>query len=90
MLPKRSRLSSSEVRATLAKGTPFRIGPYGGKYLPGRVPTGVAMIVSKKEATSAVARNRMRRAAYAEIERLTLPSSGSVALFVRAARAKTK
>lgn len=86
MLPKRSRLSAGEVRAVLAKGASYKVGSYGGKYLPGREPLGIAVIVSKREAKSAVERNRLRRAAYRDIEGLTLPASGSLALFVRAAR----
>lgn len=85
MLPKRSRLRAQEVRAVLARGSFLRVGPYTGKYLPGRVPTGVAVIVSKKEAKTAVARNRLRRAAYQALESLPLPANGSIALFVRPA-----
>jgi RNase P protein component len=83
MFPKRSRLSAAEVREVLAKGVPKRVGPYGGKYLPGRVPLGVAVIVAKRDAKSAVERHRLRRAAFRELSVLDLPADGSLALFIR-------
>jgi RNase P protein component len=83
MFPKRKRLTAAEVREVLAKGKAFKAGPYAGKLLSGRKPLGVAVIVSKKVARKATARNRMRRKAYRDLEQLTLPESGSLALFVR-------
>lgn len=88
MLPKRSRLSSGEVRGVLAGGSPLRVGPYSGKYLPGASPLKVAVIVSKKDTKTAVGRNRLRRAAYNELEHLALPKDGSLALFVRPPKPK--
>jgi len=67
----------------LQKGERLRVGPYTGKYLPGRTPVGVAVIVSKAVARTAVARNKLRRAAYRTLRTLTLPKNGALALFVR-------
>jgi RNase P protein component len=83
MLPKRSRLGAHEVKEVLARGTSMRIGRFAGKYLPGRTPLGVAVIVSKKTARLATRRNSLRRAAYRELRGLELPRAGSLALFVR-------
>lgn len=83
MLPKRLRLDSREVKDVLAKGTSMTVGPYRGKYLPGRKPLGVAVIVPKRAVRTAVARNSARRRVYRELETLTLPPSGALALFVR-------
>jgi ribonuclease P protein component len=83
MLPKRLRLSAAEVKEVLAKGKSTRVGPYAGKLLAGRAPLGVAVIVSKKTARKATDRNTLRRKAYRDLEKLQLPQSGSLALFVR-------
>jgi RNase P protein component len=88
MLPKRSRLTAGEVRVVLAEGSPLRVGPYSGKYLPGAGSLKVAVIVSKKDTKTAVARNRVRRAAYRQLETLELPPQGSLALFVRPVKPK--
>lgn len=83
MLPKRLRLRSAEVKEVLQKGKSLRVGPYAGKFLEGRKPLGVAVIVSKKTARKATERNSLRRKAYRDLERLTLPQGGALALFVR-------
>ena len=83
MFPKRKRLTAAEVREVLAKGKALKVGPYAGKLLPGRKTLGVAVIVPKKVARKATTRNSLRRKAYRELERLVLPHSGSLALFVR-------
>ncbi|MDO8518456.1 MAG: ribonuclease P protein component [bacterium] len=83
MLPKKRRLSAAEVREVLARGKTFRVGQYVGKLLAGRPTLGVAVIVSKKVARKATSRNTLRRKAYLELESLTLPPSGSLALFVK-------
>lgn len=83
MLPKSKRLSAAEVREVLARGKTFRVGPYTGKLLAGRAVLGVAVIVSKKVARKATSRNTLRRKAYLELESLPLPTSGSLALFVK-------
>jgi len=67
----------------LARGKTFRVGTYAGKFLEGRPVLGVAVIVSKKVARKATSRNTLRRKAYLELESLTLPHSGALALFVR-------
>ena len=90
MLPKRLRLSAGEVRAVLAGGAPLRVGPYGAKYLNAAHPLKVAVIVSKKDTKTAVARNRVRRAAYKEIEALSTPATGALAVFVRPAKKSAK
>ena len=76
-------MSAAEVREVLARGKSFRVGPYTGKVLAGRAVLGVAVIVSKKVARKATSRNTLRRRAYTELESLTLPPSGSLALFVQ-------
>ena len=88
MLPKRLRLTSGEVRAVLKDGSPIRVGPYGGKYLSVAGALKVAVIVSKKDTKTAVARNRLRRAAYTELGALKLPKGGHLALFVRPPKTK--
>ena len=86
MLPKSRRLSAAEVREVLAKGKTFRVGQYVGKFLAGRPVLGVAVVVSKKVARKATSRNTLRRKAYLELESLTLPHTGSLALFVQKPR----
>lgn len=88
MFPKKSRLTAAEVREVLKEGSPKRVGPYAGKYLPGREPLGVAVIVSRRDAKTAVARNALRRATYQALNTLPLPMHGSLALFVRPSRPK--
>ncbi len=83
MLPKERRLRAAEVREVLAKGKNFRVGPYTGKFLAGRPSLGVAVIVTKKVARLATARNALRRKAYLELEELELPQNGSLALFIQ-------
>ena len=83
MLPKRSRLRALEVKEVLARGKSLKVGPYTGKYLDGRAPRGVAVIVSKKTARLATKRNRMRRKAYRDLKGVDLPHKGLLALFVR-------
>lgn len=85
MLPKRSRLRAAEVKEVLARGKTLRVGAYSGKYLEGRAPLGVAVIVYKKHVRTAVARNRLRRKTYRELTTLPLPAHGALALFVRPA-----
>ena len=81
MLPRERRLRAAEVREVLARGTALRVGAYAGKFLAGRPTLGVAVVVSKKVARKATARNAIRRKVYQELERLALPKSGSLALF---------
>jgi ribonuclease P protein component len=83
MLPKSLRLSAAEVKEVLAKGKSLKIGPFTAKYLDGRSPLGVAVIVSKKTAKKATERNSLRRKVYLEIEKLPLPPQGALAVFVR-------
>lgn len=83
MLPKRLRLSAAEVKEVLARGKSMRVGAYTAKYLAGRSPLGVAVIVSKKVARKATTRNSLRRKAYRDLASVALPAGGSLALFVR-------
>ena len=83
MLPKKSRLTAAQVKEVLARGRALRAGGYTGKYLEGTAPLRMAVIVPKRLVRTAVARNRLRRAAYAEVPSLPLPKTGSLALFAR-------
>lgn len=83
MLPKTSRLRAFEVAEVLARGTHTRVGPYAGKMIESKDPLRVAVIVPKKTAKSAVARNRLRRAVYRAVAALAAQKTGRLALFVR-------
>ncbi len=76
MLPKRSRLTTRELRALPREGVIRISSPYfsarvvptpgsGGKF---------AVVVSKKVARSAVARNTLRRRLYAALREVGMPS----------------
>ena len=82
MPPKKARLTASEVREVLARGKSIRVGVFSGKWIDGG-PRKVAVVVAKKQAKTAVARNRLRRAAYRELPALDVPASGRTVLFVR-------
>ena len=63
MLPARKRLAAAEVREILKNGSTMRSGPLVLKYKASSVGA-AAIVVSKKVAKTAVARNRARRALY--------------------------
>jgi ribonuclease P protein component len=63
MLPKKQRLNAAQVRAILKDGTSLRGTAVSAKYLRA-ASAKVAIVVSKKVAKSAVARNRLRRMGY--------------------------
>jgi ribonuclease P protein component len=83
MLKKSARLRAAEVAEVLARGKSVRVGPYGGKLVASNEPLRVAIVVPKKSVRTAVARNRLRRAAYRALPSLSTPSTGRLALFVR-------
>lgn len=67
MLPKKARLTAKEVREVITQGRSYRSGSVSAKYLPGPLSQ-AAVVVRSKIAKSAVARNRLRRAAYQALE----------------------
>lgn len=91
MLPKRARLTSSEVDEVLTKGisiyAPLPKGQKGlisAKFLaiPGSFKS--AAVAPKSLAKSAVERNRLRRAVYSAISSLPTPKKpGHMVFFVR-------
>ncbi len=72
MLAKRSRLTSSEVRAILESGRSLRAQNLSVKYRKA-ADARAAVVVSKTVAKGAVARNRLRRAAYRTLQKTPLP-----------------
>ena len=92
MLPKRSRLTARELRALPRKGVIHISSPYfsarvvptpgsGGKF---------AVVVSKKVARSAVARNTLRRRLYAalrEVGMVSFPVRGVIYMKKEAVKA---
>ncbi len=83
MLPKRSRLSAEEVREVLAKGSGRRGRILSLKIVSGGAPFRSAVVISKKVAKTAVTRNRVRRAVYSVLQRVSLPPTGRAILFVQ-------
>ncbi len=91
MLPKASRLTSSQVAQVLKNGTSVFISPPKGRNslisakflaIPGGFKT--AAIAPKSVAKSAVSRNRLRRAVYRAIAGFPTPKmSGHMVFFVR-------
>ena len=63
MLPKKERLTSSEVREVLKGGTSLREGSISAKVLPAARGK-ASVVVSSKVAPTAVLRNRLRRMGY--------------------------
>ena len=82
MLPKHRRLSAAEVREVIAQGRGRRGSVLSLKTLNTPTPFKCAVVVSKRVARSAVARNRLRRAVYQTLEEVRLPSVGHTVLFV--------
>lgn len=80
MLPKRSRLTAAEVRATLKGGKSLREGAVSVKYSPAK-NTKAAVVVSTKVAGSAVKRNALRRAGYQTLKGL-LPKGLHAVFFI--------
>jgi ribonuclease P protein component len=83
MLPKRTRLTTAEVKKVLDSGRGKRAAFLGIKVISGLVPFKCAVVVSKKVAKSAVMRNRARRAVYEALRKTSLPASGHAILFVQ-------
>ncbi|KKU54754.1 MAG: hypothetical protein UX77_C0026G0001 [Parcubacteria group bacterium GW2011_GWA1_47_11] len=80
MLPKTSRLSASEVREIIKSGRSVRSATLSAKFVPSKVSK-VAVVVSSKVAKTAVARNKLRRAAYRAL-RTALPKNTQVVFFL--------
>ena len=83
MLPKHARLSALEVKDVLAKGRGRRATVLSLKLLPALPPFRCAVVVSKKVGSTAVLRNKMRRAVYQALSAASLPPSGHAILFVQ-------
>lgn len=81
MLPARKRLAAAEVREILKSGKAVRSGHLLLKYCPARSGA-AAVVVSKKVAKSAVARNRIRRSIYRELAR-ALPATKHIVILVQ-------
>ena len=79
MLPKRLRLSAAEVKEVLARGKSMRVGTYTAKYLAGRSPLGVAVIVSKKVARKAPAKKAAKKATTAKPTSAARPGNDAIA-----------
>jgi len=84
MLSKRTRLTTAEVKKVLDSGRGRRATLLGIKVLPAPAPFKCAVVVSKKLAKTAVARNKARRAVYEALRKSSLPLSGHAILFVQA------
>lgn len=80
MLKKRARLTSLEVRAILKDGRSVRSGTLSAKFRPGS-PKKAAVVVKTAVAKGAVARNRLRRSAYAAL-RTALPEGVHAVIFL--------
>jgi len=85
MLAKTRRLRSAEVKEVLARGRGRRGAVLSVKLLATPSPFRCAVVVSKKTATTAVLRNRLRRAVYRALQNTSLPRSGHAILFVQLA-----
>lgn len=84
MLSKRARLTTAEVKKVLDSGRGKRATLLGIKTLPHSGTFKCAVVISKKIAKTAVARNRVRRAVYEALRKTSLPVSGHAILFVQA------
>jgi RNase P protein component len=91
MLPKNSRLTTSEVQEVLSRGTSVFIslpkgqkGLISAKFLPKSGGFKSAAVAPKSLAKSAVERNRLRRSVYRAILSLPTPKkAGLMVFFVR-------
>ncbi|MEK7612608.1 MAG: ribonuclease P protein component [Patescibacteria group bacterium] len=87
MLAKRARLRTSDVHEVLKKGKAVRLGTLAPhlsmKFLSDTGAFRAAVIVSKSIARSAVARNRVRRAAYRALQALPSLRAARVIFFVQ-------
>ncbi len=88
MLPKNSRLTTSEVQEVLKKGTSIFIslpkgqkGLISAKFLPKPGVFKSAAVAPKSLAKSAVERNRLRRAVYRAILGFPTPKKGGFMIF---------
>lgn len=82
MLPKRARMSAIEVREVIKTGRSARVASLSAKYQASTTPK-VAVVISKKVASGAVERNRLRRMVYRSLP-APLPHA-RVVLFVQSA-----
>ena len=87
MLPKKARLGATEVREILKTGRSARVGGVSAKYVEAS-DARAAVVVSKKTAKTAVARNALRRRIYTTLDK-TLPSRKHVVFFIQTNPFKT-
>lgn len=85
MLPKRSRLTTADVRQVIKAGRSVRGMGISLKYEPAK-SVQVAVVVSKRVAKRAIERNRLRRLVYRSLP--SLPQV-RVVLFVQSAKIDT-
>ncbi len=83
MLPKRQKLSVSEVQEVLRAGRSVREGPISMKYTLCEGPSKVAVVVPKSVAKAATARNYLRRVVYHILRTLSLPKHKHLVFFVQ-------
>lgn len=83
MLAKKNRLTAAEVAQVLTKGRGARGRALSLKVMQAPPPFKCAVVVSKKLARTAVARNRIRRTVYNILRQNPFPRSGHVILFVQ-------
>lgn len=76
MLPKSKRIGAAEVREILKNGRALRAQSVFVRFLPHQKGA-AAVVVSKKVAKTAVARNKIRRAIYQSLEK-KLPNAHMV------------
>ena len=81
MLPKVRRLSTPEVQTVLRAGRPLRTEHLSAKFLPHTGVPRVSVVVSKKVARRAVARNKLRRTIYRAL--YPLQNHGYLLVFVQ-------
>ncbi len=87
MLPKKSRLTAREVRATLKEGKSVRKSSVSARFVPTAKAGKAAIVVSTKVARQATERNRLRRLGYAALP-TPLPK-GNLVLFIQTPDFKT-
>ena len=80
MLAKNQRLTAARVREIIKSGRSARSATLSAKFVPSKVGK-VAVVVSSKVAKTAVARNKLRRAAYRAL-RTALPKNTQVVFFL--------
>ena len=80
MLAKNQRLTAARVREIIKSGRSARTATLSAKFVPGKGAK-AAVVVSSKVAKTAVARNKLRRAAYQTL-RTSLPKNTQAVFFL--------